>query len=142
MPADMNSDNLSSMKRDLKMPLPATGGFSRTTFAVLALAVSLSGCAGVPDSALVDPAKFDYYACVDLARVMKANQIRAHELRVLDAKAARDEVGVFVGAVTYTPEYKSLRGEMKLIEEVARRKDCAPPIVMAREFAADLQMPQ
>lgn len=123
-------------------PRPATGKYSLTILAALALAASLSGCAGVPDSALVDPAKFDYYACVDLTRAMKANQTRAHELRELDNKAARDQIGVFVGAVTYTPEYKSLRGEMKLIEAVARRKDCTPPIVMAREFAPDLQMPQ
>jgi hypothetical protein len=96
------------------------------------LAAALSGCSGVPDAALVDPAKYTVYDCANLAKAMTTVRDRMRELYALEAKAGRQQPGVMISALTYTPEVKTLRGETALIEQESRRKDCQPPVVATR----------
>jgi hypothetical protein len=97
----------------------------------LLLAASLCGCSTVPDAALVDPAKYNLYRCGDLERAMQRLRTRMGELQALKAKAHRGPSGDLIGALAYDPEIKSVRGNMALIAEVSRRKDCEPPVVAA-----------
>jgi hypothetical protein len=106
----------------VRMPRPSIAS-------VLLLAVLSSGCAGDVGRLLIDPAKFDYHTCAQLERIMQSNRVRAGEFRGLMERAAQDSV--IVARVTYAPEYQATRSEMRLIEEVAQRKECDPPIVAA-----------
>lgn len=110
---------------------------SKMWAAAIALAVALAGCSAIPDAALVDPAKYDFYNCAQLTIEMGKLAKRGHELQQLKAKAARGPGGATVSAVTYEPEYKMLHGNMELIAAQSKRKDCNPAIVIAPEFTPD-----
>jgi hypothetical protein len=90
---------------------------------------ALCACAGVPDAALVDPAKYNYHSCLDLERAMKTDRDRDRQLQALARKTMRDQQGVVIGTLSYGPEFKYLRGDMALIEQVSKRKECSPPVV-------------
>lgn len=121
-------------QRSVVIPLPAIG---KKLTAAIVLIMALAGCSAIPDSALVDPAKYEFYNCVQLKIEMGKLQTRGHELLQLRAKASRDPGGAAVSAVTYEPEYKMLRGNMGLVAEQSKHKDCSPPIVVAAEFTTD-----
>jgi len=97
----------------------------------LVLAALPLGCNGQVEMTLVDPAKYRFHTCTQLAGEMKALRARAFELRSLQEKAARDPGGAFVARVTYGPDYLSAVGNMQVIESEAREKDCSPPITAA-----------
>jgi hypothetical protein len=90
---------------------------------------ALCACAGVPDAALVDPAKYNYHSCIDLDHAMKIDRDRDRELQGLARKTMRTQQGVVIGTLSYGPEFKYLRGDMALIEQVSKRKECSPPVV-------------
>jgi len=107
-------------------PLPA---------AAMLLAALLPGCAGDSDLALVNPSKYDFYSCTQLERAMKSDRDQALEFRALAQKAAREPVGVVIGKITYGPEISSVDGDMKVIEQAAREKQCDPPILAGPDLA-------
>jgi hypothetical protein len=106
------------------------GRLVRLCFGVLGLALSLLPIGGASqlDAALVDPAKYDYHNCVQLAGAMKGAESRQQELVDLKTRAEKSTAGGVVSALTYGAEYRSIQGEMQLIEDVAKRKQCEPPV--------------
>jgi hypothetical protein len=99
-------------------------------FALLLVAVSLSGCAMSDDklaSFLVAPGKFALYTCPELAQRAKTTAARQRELEQLMAKAGAGSGGRLVSMLAYRPDYLSARGEMKDLREAAAAKKCDLP---------------
>ena len=92
----------------------------------LMLAALLPGCGSNPEMALVDPGKYQFYDCAQLARDKKRLSEHAEELRALQQKAARDPSGAFIARVSYEPDYLSTVGNLRLIEAKAQEKNCTP----------------
>ena len=95
--------------------------------ALLALALSLPGCADMSDSmslAFADPAKYDLYDCKQLEPERKRLAARSAELQGLMAKAGQDTSGRFVGTIAYRPEYLQLRGQMNEIRRTSTERKC------------------
>jgi hypothetical protein len=94
----------------------------------LLLAASLGACALATDSfapIFTDPAKYDFLSCKELAARATGAAKREQDLRALMDKAAQDTGGVVVSAMAYRTDYLNAQGELKLLQEVAQRKDCA-----------------
>jgi hypothetical protein len=95
--------------------------------AVLALALSLPGCAEMGDSmslAFADPAKYDLYDCKQLEPERKRLADRTAELQGLMAKAETGAGGAVVAEVAYRNEYIATRGQSKLAEQAWQRNRC------------------
>jgi hypothetical protein len=100
-------------------------GIARHAGAVT-LAAMLCGC-GASDMAgslLVAPGKYEHYTCQQIADRQKVSIARKRELRGLIQKAERDAAGVVVSAFAYQTEYATARGDVRLLEETAQRKQC------------------
>lgn len=96
------------------------------------LAALAPGCSAHVETALVDPAKFQFFTCPQLEREMKRLRDHAQELRDLQAKAEREPAGAFIARIAYEPDYLSTIGDMEVVEATAQEKDCAPRITAAR----------
>jgi hypothetical protein len=96
---------------------------------ILLLAAVPLGCGGRVETALIDPDKYEFHSCAQLAREMNTLRARTNELRGLYERASRDSA--LVARVSYEPDYLSAIGNMRLIETTAREKQCSPPITAA-----------
>jgi hypothetical protein len=100
-----------------------------TALALLALGISLAGCADMSDgmtSAFADPAKYDLYECKQLEAERKSLAIRAAELQGLMAKANTGVAGSVVAELAYRNDYIAVRGQTKLADEAWQRNKCHP----------------
>ena len=108
--------------------LPARLPLSRArAVALLALALSLAGCADMSDSmslAFADPAKYDLYDCKQLEPERKRLAERTAELQGLMAKAQTGAGGAVVAEVAYRNEYIATRGQAKLAEQAWQKSRC------------------
>ena len=95
----------------------------------LVAAALLPGCGTRVEMALVDPTKYQFHTCGLLQREMNELTTRAYELRALQAKARQDAAGALVAEIAYQPDYLTTVGNMELVENAARDRDCDPPIV-------------
>jgi hypothetical protein len=108
--------------------------FSRVPAALvlLAIAASLSSCAGVSDSsmslAFADPAKYDLYECKHLEPERQNLAKRAAELQGLMAKAETGVGGAVVAELAYRNDYTAVRGQQRLAEEAWQRNRCRETI--------------
>jgi hypothetical protein len=91
--------------------------------AALLLAATVSGC-GSFDMLFVTPGAFDYLSCADIASATKGTAARQQELKVLIDKAEQESIGVVVAASAYRSEYLKTQGDLKLLAEAARSKNC------------------
>jgi hypothetical protein len=108
--------------------------------ALLALGISLSGCADMSDgmtTAFADPARYELYDCKQLETERKSLANRAAELQGLMAKAETGVGGAVVSELAYRNDYISVRGNMKFADEAWRKNRCregavsstpAPPV--------------
>jgi hypothetical protein len=98
------------------------------SFAMLAGCTATSSGPGSSrmDSLFADPSKYILYGCPQLAVARKPLLLRERELRLLIEKADRDPVGSVIGVAAYRSEYLSVRGEIKVIDDAAVNKNCAP----------------
>jgi hypothetical protein len=90
-------------------------------------ALTLTACAGNDDVAarmLVAPGKFALFNCKQLAQQAEDNAKRQQELEGLMARAGAGTGGQLISAVTYRPEYLTLRGEMEDMRQTAVDKKC------------------
>jgi hypothetical protein len=95
--------------------------------ALLALGLSLPGCADMSDSvslAFADPAKYDLYDCKQLEPERKRLAARSAELQGLMAKAETGVGGAVVAEVAYRNEYIATRGQAKLAEQAWQKNRC------------------
>ena len=95
--------------------------------ALLALGVTLSGCADIGDSmttAFADPAKYELWDCKQLEPERKSLANRAAELQGLMAKAETGAAGPLVAEMAYRNEYLTVRGQAHFAEEAWRKNNC------------------
>lgn len=97
--------------------------------AVLLAAALPLGCGGGIEMALVNPDKYQFHSCAQLAREMDTLRTRSQELRALYERASRDST--LIARAAYEPDYLSTIGNMQLIETAARESRCSPPITAA-----------
>jgi hypothetical protein len=98
---------------------------------LVVIAVALAGCAlnEGPGQLAVDPGRYEFYHCADLATRLTVLQARENELRTLMAKAGESGGGVLVGTLAYRADYEAVLSEEKLLQRTAAEKKCAvgPP---------------
>ena len=90
-------------------------------------ALTLAACAGNDDQAarfLVAPGRYALFNCEQLAQEAAVKVTRQHELEGLMAQAGTGSAGQLVSAVTYRPEYLTLRGELEDMRQTAADKKC------------------
>jgi hypothetical protein len=95
--------------------------------ALLALGLSLGGCADMSDTmstAFADPAKYDLYDCKQLEAERKNLATRAAELKGLMAKAETGVAGPVVAELAYRNEYVSVRGQARFAEDAWQSNKC------------------
>jgi hypothetical protein len=89
------------------------------------LCLPLAACSGGESMTfLVNPGKYEYHNCDQLAASRSYAAARQKQLKELIEQAERGTAGVFVGAVAYRPEYTLQTEELRVIEATARAKDC------------------
>ncbi len=87
----------------------------------------LAACAGNDDQAarfLVAPGRYVLFNCKQLAQEAAVNVTRQRELEGLMVQAGTGSAGKLVSAVSYRPEYLTLRGELNDMRQVAADKKC------------------
>lgn len=96
-------------------------------------AASISGCGiteqGAPNL-LVAPGGYEFYSCPQLVNAAQSLRNRQKELENLMAKAESDASGKMMSALSYRPDYLSVRGQLREVERTARQKQCdlTPPV--------------
>ena len=92
-------------------------------------ALALGGCArGLEDvystDLWVEPGKYDFLKCPDLARMSVAASAREKELVSLMDRANQSAAGPVVNLMVYDADLKQIRAQLALLERTAREKGC------------------
>jgi hypothetical protein len=99
--------------------------FSTILLSIAALTVATCGLGGDAGAIWVDPGKFTFYHCDDLARRWKELLARETELRAIIDKANESTAGAVIGSVAYRSDYESVLTEKKPLERTADEKKCS-----------------
>jgi hypothetical protein len=75
-------------------------------------------------SIFVDPAKYEYYTCPQLAADLKGLLVRRQELKSLMDRADQSAGGAAVGFLAYKADYVSAGEELELLQSTVRSKKC------------------
>jgi len=75
----------------------------------------------------VDPGKYEFYACEQIAANRKAVEAREQQLKLLMDKAEKGVGGAVVNVIAYKAEYVAAQDEFKVIDATARDKKCKTP---------------
>jgi hypothetical protein len=95
-------------------------------------ALTITGCSSDDPGAIwVDPSKYTFYRCDDLAQRWKVLIAREDELRGLIEKAKESAAGAVIGSVAYRGDYEAVLSEEKMLQRTAADKKCS--------FMADYQ---
>jgi hypothetical protein len=87
----------------------------------------LTACSSSSDtsfSLFVDPGKYQYHSCVQIAGEMKNWSRREQELKALMDRAEQSAGGAAVGLIAYKAEYVAAQEELELLQSTARSKKC------------------
>jgi hypothetical protein len=92
-------------------------------------ALALGACAGGFDKAYtggmwVEPGKFQFLKCPDLATRYVSDSTREKELMSLMERANQDAAGPLVSLMVYRSDLEQVRAELALLQETAREKKC------------------
>ena len=94
----------------------------------LVLAAGLTGCTTVETylgDPYVEPAKFQYLRCKDIAeRVVEAENKKV-QLQALMDRAAAGTGGGAVNILVYRPEYEQVDAQLRLLRRTAGEKRCS-----------------
>jgi hypothetical protein len=101
----------------------------RATIGWLVLAAALAGCAALDDKIgtgnfYIQPGKFQFLKCPDLAQRYVAASAREKEIMALMDRAGQDMAGTLIGATTYGIDLKQVRAESELLQRTMREKGC------------------
>jgi hypothetical protein len=87
--------------------------FSTILLGIAALTVATCSLSDGPGAIWVDPGKFIFYRCDDLARHWKELIARENELRGLIEKANESTAGAVIGSIAYRSDYEAVLSEEK-----------------------------
>ena len=91
------------------------------------LLVFLGGCGLVGEkstNSVIDPGRYEFHNCDQLAAQSQGLQAREHELVALMQQAAQSPGGEVIGAVAYRTELVQIRGYLKQIAGYSEKKNC------------------
>ncbi len=115
------------------LPLKTVGGwfpnFQRGA-CVLMIAAALSACSTTDDfsmTPLVNPGKYQYHSCDQIAAAVKGQVARRDELQGLINRAEQSTGGVVVGALAYRTDFANTNQEIQILAATAREKNCTMP---------------
>jgi hypothetical protein len=89
-----------------------------------AMLVACSTGSDTSFSIFVDPAKYDYYTCQQLAADLKGLVKRRQELKSLMDRADQSTGGAAVGFLAYKADYVATGEDLDLLQSTVRSKKC------------------
>jgi hypothetical protein len=110
--------------------MPITPEKSFASALLLMAAAALSACSSMGETSmtpLINPGKYEYHSCDQIAAAIKGQIGRRDELQGLINRAEQGTGGVVVGALAYRTDYIATGQELKVLEATARDKKCARP---------------
>jgi len=117
------SNEVAGCESKILMPL-ACKVYSAILLTLAAFIVASCGSDG-PGAIWVDPGKFTFFRCDDLARRWKELLLREDELRGLIDKANESAAGAVIGSVAYRSDYEAVLTEEKMVQRTAVEKKCS-----------------
>jgi hypothetical protein len=101
-------------------------------FVVLIFSALLTACASEISNPLlggvfVDPGKYEFYSCEQIAANRTSVAARLEKLKLLMDKAEKGAGGAVVSVIAYKSEYLAAQDELKVIDATARDKKCKTP---------------
>jgi hypothetical protein len=101
----------------------------------LALGLTLIACAlaacssmgGNTMTVFVDPGKYDYFSCEQIAANRKVWSAKEQELQTLMDKADQGAGGAIVNVLAYKADRVAASEEVKVLDIAARAKNCETP---------------
>jgi hypothetical protein len=72
----------------------------------------------------VQPGKYDFLKCPDLARLTLNGSVREKELMSLMERADKEAAGPLVNLMVYRSDLEQVRADLALLQETARQKGC------------------
>ena len=94
------------------------------------IAGALAACSSAGDNPLtvfVDPGKYQYFTCEQIAGQRKHWSSREQELQMLMDKAEQSAGGAVVNVLAYKADHVAAAEELKVLEVAARAKNCDNP---------------
>ena len=95
--------------------------------AVGCAALALGGCSTdkiYTEGFWVQPGKYDFLKCPDLANRWIADSNQEQQLLSLMARADQEAVGPVINLMVYRTELEQVRADMVLLQQTARAKGC------------------
>ena len=101
-------------------------------FVSLIFSALLAACASeisnpLMGGAFVDPGKYEFYSCEQIAANRKRVEDQVEKLKLLMDKAEQGVGGAVVSVIAYRVEYTAAQDELKVIDATARDKKCKTP---------------
>ena len=100
---------------------------------ILAALTAASCGSDDPGAIWVDPGKFSFYKCDDLARQWKQLATREKDLRGLIDRANETSTGAVIGSMAYRSDYEAVLSEEKQVQREASEKKC----VLTPDYQSD-----
>ena len=72
----------------------------------------------------VQPGKYDFLKCPDLAQRSMADSVREKELVSLMERANQEAIGPFINVTVYASDLEQVRADLALLQQTAREKGC------------------
>jgi hypothetical protein len=101
-------------------------------FVALIFSALLAACASEISNPLmggvfVDPGKYEFYSCDQIAANRKSMVEKLEKLKLLMDKAEKGTGGTVVSVIAYKGDYIAAQDELKVIDATARDKKCKTP---------------
>lgn len=72
----------------------------------------------------VQPGKYDFLKCPDLAKRSMEGSTREQELMSLMERASQDPIGPFINLTVYASDLEQVRADLALLQQTAHEKGC------------------
>ena len=112
------------MKSEPNSDMRCFGALITIPLCLAALTIGSCGSDGA-GAIWVDPGKFTFYHCDDLARRWEQLITRENDLRNLIDKANESSTGAVIGSIAYRSDYEAVLSQEKLLQRTAAEKKCA-----------------
>jgi hypothetical protein len=88
--------------------------------------LTLAGCSSVHTGSFwVQPGKYDFLKCPDLAQRSMSDSAREKELVSLMERADQDTAGPLVNAMVYSADLNQVRADLELLQQTMHEKGCS-----------------